>query len=149
VFKLHAFLADAAQVVGGKLYVLGGGWSWIQPGAPFALCGKIDIPWHAGTDWHRLRLELIDGDGEPVRAQQSPDSELEPVVIQPPAYRATIGPQVKPGTALDWPFAVMIGPGLPLEPGSLYEWRISINGETKDGWTLPFTTPPAPLANVA
>lgn len=75
MFKLDAFLADAAQVVGGKLYVLGGGWSVIQPGAPFAICGKVGIPWHQGTDHHKLVLELVDGDGDPVLAPREPDGE--------------------------------------------------------------------------
>jgi hypothetical protein len=30
---------------------------------PFVVCGKIDIPWHEATDWHTLRLELVDFDG--------------------------------------------------------------------------------------
>jgi hypothetical protein len=149
VFKVSAFLADAAQVMGGKLYVLGGGWSVIVPRAPFAVCGKIDIPWSRGTDWHNLRLELVDGDGQPVMIPQG-DGERKPLpAFTPPRYRATIPPHVKPGTPLDWPFVLTIGPGLPLEPGSLYEWRITINGHTQDGWNLPFYTAPKPLAEAA
>jgi hypothetical protein len=55
-------------------------------------------------------------------------------------YRAPIAPHVKPGTSRDWPFAVNVGPGLPLQPGEIYVWRISINGKSEDGWTLPFST---------
>jgi hypothetical protein len=148
VFKVSAFLADAAQVMGGKLYVLGGGWSWIVAGAPFVVCGKIDIPWHRGTDWHTLRLELVDGDGQTVSVPQG-DDEPRPLMFDLPPYRATIGPQVKPGTPLDWPFVLTIGPGLPLEAGSLYEWRITVNGDAQDGWNLPFYTAPKPLAEAA
>jgi hypothetical protein len=141
-------LADAAQVVDGKLYVLGGGWSTIVPGGPFAVCGIIDIPWHQGTDWHSLRLELIDGDGEAV-CVPAEDGEPQPLVVDPPKYRATIAPHVKPGTSLGWPFAMNVSPGLPLEPAAIYEWRISIDGKSEEGWTLPFSTaaqPPMPQA---
>jgi hypothetical protein len=38
-------LADAAQAAGGKLYILGGGWSITStPTPPAALAIKIDIP---------------------------------------------------------------------------------------------------------
>jgi hypothetical protein len=138
VFKVNLMLADAAQVANGKLYVLGGGWSMIVPGGPFAVCGIIDIPWHQGTDWHTLKLELIDGDGEAVMVQ-TPDGGEQPLVAEPPRYRPTIGPHVKPGASLGWPFAVNVGPGLPLEPGAIYEWRLTIDGKQEEGWTLPFS----------
>ncbi|HSD10643.1 MAG TPA: hypothetical protein VLF14_06650 [Candidatus Binatia bacterium] len=85
----------------------------------------------------------------PVMVRQAPDREPEPITFEPPKYRPTITPNVKPGTPLDWTFAVNVGPGLPLQPGWLYEWRVGINGESQEGWSLPFTTAPAPLANVA
>jgi hypothetical protein len=150
VYKMNLMLADSAQVVGGKLFVLGGGWSMIVSGSPFAVCGIIDIPWHQGTDWHTLRLELIDGDGEPVCLPSDGESEPKPLVIDLPPYRPTIGPHVKPGTALTWPFAVNVSPGMPLQPQSIYEWRLSIDGKNEEGWTLPFSTLPSqPLPQAA
>jgi hypothetical protein len=142
VFNINMLLADAAQVAGGKLFILGGGWSSITPGTPFAVCGKIDIPWHQGTDWHTLRLELIDGDGNPFLVPMGDSEEPEPLVFELPPYRSPIGPHVKPGTSLDWPFAVNIGPGLPLLAATMYEWRITINGKSEEGWSLPFSTFP-------
>ena len=38
-------LADSAQAVGGKLYILGGGWSRSAGAAPFAIAAKIEVPW--------------------------------------------------------------------------------------------------------
>ena len=44
--KVTMLLADVAQAVAGKLYVLGGGWSMMGSGpTPSALAVKIDIPW--------------------------------------------------------------------------------------------------------
>jgi Family of unknown function (DUF6941) len=142
VYKVNLMLADSAQVADGKLYVLGGGWSIIVPGSPFAVCGIIDIPWHQGTEWHSLRLELIDGDGEPLRVPVEGQDEPQTLVIDAPPYRPTIGPHVKPGTSLGWPFAVNVSPGLPLRPGAIYEWRLSIDGKNEEGWVLPFSTLP-------
>jgi hypothetical protein len=148
VFTLNAFLADAAQVADGKLSVLGGGWSYIVPGGPFAVCGIIGIPWHLGTDWHHLRLELVDGDGHAVTTPGENGTD-EPFVISYPPYRPIIGTHVKPGTSLGWPFAMNVAPGLPLETGSVYEWRFTIDEKTQEGWTLPFATFPAPIAEAA
>ena len=44
---------------------------------------------------------------------------------------------LKPGTPLDFPVAVNSTP-LPLEPGR-YEWRLTIDGGSREDWTLPFT----------
>jgi len=46
-------------------------------------------------------------------------------------------PGLKPGTPLDFPVAVNSTP-LPLEPGR-YEWRLTIDGATREDWTMPFT----------
>ena len=46
-------------------------------------------------------------------------------------------PGLKPGTPLDFPVAVNSTP-LPLEPGR-YEWRLTIDGASREDWTLPFT----------
>ena len=43
----------------------------------------------------------------------------------------------KPGTALDFVVAINIQP-LPLEPGRQYAWRLTIDGEGRDDWRLPF-----------
>ena len=145
---VRALLADSAFVYEGKLSILGGGWSNIVAGAPFAVCGKIDIPWHQGTDAHTLRLELLDGDGQPVCVQADDGSET-PIVVELPPYQAATPPNVKPGTALDWPFALNVSAGTPLLPGEMYVWKVSINGETQDDWTLAFSTYPAPLADAA
>ena len=46
---------------------------------------------------------------------------------------------VKPGTPLDVPFAMNLGP-LMIAPGARYEWRLTINGEEHEDWRLAFTT---------
>ena len=60
-------LADAAQAVDNKLYILGGGWSVTGPEpAPSAIALKIDVPWDQTNVRHRWELALLDEDGAPV-----------------------------------------------------------------------------------
>ena len=64
-------LADAAQEVGGKLYILGGGWSVTGPmPTPMAIALKIEVPWDRTNEKHELLLELLDEDGNPVRVPE-------------------------------------------------------------------------------
>jgi hypothetical protein len=138
--KVTLLLADAAEAVNGKLYILGGGWSVIGPDpAPMAIAIKIEVPWDQGNDVHKLQLRLVDADGQPVLAE-GPDEEV-PVVLD--ADFETGRPAgVKPGTPLDLTMAVTIGP-LPLESNARYEWRLSIDGQEDDEWRVAFSTRPA------
>lgn len=129
-------LADAAQSVGGKLYVLGGGWSVTGPQPQSsAIALYIKVPWDRANTRHQMLLELLDLDGEPVLidtpvGQQALRLENEFEIGRPPG--------IKPGTALDMALALTIG-ALPLTPGGAYVWRLSIDGETREHWSLPFS----------
>ncbi len=66
--KVTMLLADAAQAVEGKLYILGGGWSITGPDpTPMAIALKIEVPWNDSNTPHHLHLVLCDEDGRPVR----------------------------------------------------------------------------------
>jgi uncharacterized protein DUF6941 len=139
--KVTLLLADSAQAVGNKLYILGGGWSAVTVGAPFAVAVKVEVPWIQGSDPHTLRLDLLDIDGYPVCARSPSDDvgENAPIVVERTLETATPA-GLKPGTPLDAVVAIDLGPGLPLKPGSRYEWRLSIDGRTEDGWYVAFST---------
>jgi hypothetical protein len=78
--KVTMMLADAAQEVGGKLYVLGGGWSITGPEpVPMAIALKLEVPWDRTNLQHSLLLELLDEDGEPVLV---PGQDGEEVALQ-------------------------------------------------------------------
>ena len=120
--KVNLLLADSAQVVGGKLYLLGGGWSAIGPDpTPFAFAMLIEVPWNEANQRFRFKLELLSEDGQPV-AMPTPQGE-QPLV-------------------LDGAFEVGRPPQLPLEPDRVYAWRLSIDDETEDDWRRTFTTRP-------
>jgi len=129
-------LADAAQAVDGKLYVLGGGWSVTGPDpTPQAIALKIDVPWDQANRPHVWRLELVDADGEPVEFEEAGAVRLEQ------EFELGRPPGVKPGTSLDFVLAINVPP-LPLEPGKQYAWTLTIDGEAEDDWRLPFTVRP-------
>jgi hypothetical protein len=125
-------LADSAQAVDGKLYILGGGWSVTGPQpAPTAIALKIDVPWDRANTRHKWRLELVDADGEQVEIPEAGAVELEQ------EFEVGRPPGVKPGTSLDFVVAINVPP-LPLETGRQYSWQLTIDGKGRDDWRLPF-----------
>lgn len=129
-------LADAAQTVGGKLYILGGGWSITGPQAtPMAIAIKIEVPWTDANRVHQLKLSLLDEDEQPVMKPTQEDNEPYEVTA---SFEVGRPPGLRPGTPLDVPLAINIGP-LSLEPGQRYTWRCYINDATKDDWRVSFS----------
>jgi hypothetical protein len=118
-------LCDAAQSVGGKLYVLGGGWSQMGPQAPpggfaMALAIKLNVPWDRANEQFHLRAMLVTADGQPVDFGGGPvqaDGQLE--VGRPVGLR--------PGTPLDSTLALNFS-GLALQPGG-YVWELEVGGQ--------------------
>ena len=144
--KVTILLADSAQAVGGKLYILGGGWSVTGPGpTPSALAIKIEVPWDRANQRSELLIALLDADGHPVKIPtQTGDMPLE----LKSQFEVGRPPGIVPGTPLDVTIAVNIGP-LPLQAGQRYTWRCTINGETHEDWQVAFSTreqpPPPPI----
>jgi hypothetical protein len=137
--RLTMLLADSAQAVSGKLYVLGGGWSVTGPApTPSALAIKIDVPWDEGNKKHRFRLTLVDGDGQPVMVPTA----VAPMPVEVGGeFEAGRPVGLKPGTPLDVVLALNIGP-LTLQPDSRYVWRMWIDDQTREDWEVSFSTRP-------
>ena len=134
-------LADAAQAINGKLYILGGGWSIRDAAAsPMAIAIKIEVPWTDSNTRHRLRLTLIDEDGQPVMVSM-PSGE-QPVEINS-VFEVGRPPGLKAGTPLDFALGINIS-ALPLRPDTRYAWHCYINDKTEESWQVSFCTRPAP-----
>ncbi len=115
-------LADGAQAVGGKLYMLGGGWTHVfvpqfpgPPIAPFAIALGLTVPYHLTNRRFGFVLELTDADG--TRIGDLLSGELEQG--RPPGLRA--------GTSQPILIAVNARPEFP-EPGR-YSFNASIDGQ--------------------
>jgi hypothetical protein len=133
-------LADSAQEIGGKLYILGGGWSLTGPDpTPSALAIKFEVPWDRANHPYEVELELVDADGEPVTVD-TPDG-TQPLKIGA-KLEAGRPPGLKLGSPLDAAMAINFGP-LPLKPDTRYEWRLTIDGKHEEGWSVAFSTRPA------
>lgn len=138
--KLTMLLADAAEAVNGKLYILGGGWSITGPDpAPSAIAIKVEVPWDQANTRHQLTLELFDEDGRQVMV---PTQLGDKPVVLSTKFEVGRPAGLKHGTPLDLSLALNLGP-LPLPPGGRYEWRCSIDDRSEDGWTVSFSTRPA------
>jgi hypothetical protein len=136
-FQVTMMLADSAQALDNKLYILGGGWSITGPEpSPSAIALQIKVPWTETNRQHRMRIELLDPDSQPV-AFDSPVGR-QPLILQS-EFEVGRPAGMKPGSPIEIALAINIGP-LPLEPDSRYEWRLHIDDDTREEWTLPFST---------
>lgn len=130
-------LADHAAAAEGKLYINGGGWSVTGPvPAPSAIAILIQVPWDQTNMHHQLRLELVDADGQPVMVE-GPEGE-QPLFVEA-GFEVGRPPGIRPGTPLDVPLALNLGP-MPLPPGGRFTWQLYIDGETREEWYLSFST---------
>ncbi|HUZ29061.1 MAG TPA: hypothetical protein VMU90_07455 [Solirubrobacteraceae bacterium] len=117
-------LCDAAQETGGKLYIIGAGWSaLLEPDTPTtqALAVVLHIEWTEANSRHPIEIELHTDDGE----------VWEPAEGQPLRMTTEVEvgrpPGVKPGTELNAPLAATFN-GLVLPSGG-YVWILR-TGET-------------------
>lgn len=137
--KVTMMLADSAQAVDGKLFILGGGWSVTGPDpSPFALAVKIEVPWDQTNLKHGFKLQLVDSDGNDVMAETP--TGPEPIKVEA-GFEVGRPAGLKPGTPIDVPIAFNFAP-IPLAPGSRFEWRLEIDGESSADWTVAFSTRP-------
>lgn len=102
--RVTMLLADSAQAVNGKLYILGGGWDIIGSApTPTAVALRIVVPWNESNMKHRWRLQLQDADGKGVKAGEKPiefNGKFE--VGRPPGHT--------PGTPIAFPLAINLAP---------------------------------------
>jgi hypothetical protein len=139
--KVTLLLADAAEAINGKLYILGGGWSIRDASAtPMAIAIKIEVPWTDSNTRHRLRLALFDEDAQPVKVTMPTGDR--PVEINS-VFEVGRPPGLKPGTPLDFALAINIS-ALTLRPDTRYVWHCYINDKTEEGWQVSFCTRPEP-----
>ncbi len=137
--NVTALLCDSAQVApDGKLYILGGGWaiSW-APDQPLkmSLAIMVAVPWNSANQRHKLQIDLLTGDSEPVPTPtgESVRAEGDLEVGRPPG--------MKPGSDLNACIAIPFD-GLIL-PASDYVWIIQING--KEEARIPFRVDNMPM----
>ena len=81
-------LADAAEVVGGKLYLMGGGWDRLtvhsQPAKKnLAIALALRVPWHETNRQHAFQIDMTDEDGAQVVSVNGATEVGRPAGIPP------------------------------------------------------------------
>jgi hypothetical protein len=138
--KVTMMLCDFAEASGGKLYIVGGGWSIKGHDTPMGLALKIEVPWSEANRKHSLKLNLRTNDGQPVLL----DTPMGPQALELDAgFEVGRPPGLREGTPLDYPLAINMGP-LPLPPDTRMEWRLTINEKSEPDWYVSFVTAPGP-----
>jgi hypothetical protein len=123
--EVTMLLCDAADEVGGKLYVMGGGWTHtgaVNEPTSMALALVISVPWDETNKEHQLKTVLITADGETVIQDGR-------AVASEGTFEMGRPPRVKQGSALNVPLAFSYH-GLTLKQGG-YVWEVRINGDAK------------------
>ena len=152
--KVGFLLADYASAdASGKLNVVGGLVSFLggtqggQAGAiiqsaPFTTVIQVQVPRRYGGQTYALTVELYDITTGQLQQLPTPDGNLEPFRAQ---QAVTVQPvQLPPGLAV--PEDSYIGhtmvmnflAGMPLAAGHSFEWKVSIDGHTRAGWSTRF-----------
>jgi hypothetical protein len=123
------FLADKAETLNGKLYVMGGGWDRIFmpqiPGPlpiPISVAISIVVPWNLTNRRFKFALELTDADSN--RLPLTPEQEVFSV-----DFETGRPPGLKPGSPQRTVLTVTLNPGLQFEKEGRYSFHGTIDGE--------------------
>jgi hypothetical protein len=130
-------LCDAAQVVGGKLYMLGGGWTRVNaPNRPInmSLAIIVHVPWSLANERMRLEVGLRDDDGDPVLIGGRAISSTGTIEVGRPAG-------LKAGERINVPMAMNFN-NVHLGPGG-YVWECLIEDRSVARWPFRVHEPRA------
>jgi hypothetical protein len=121
--KVTMLLCDFAEEVGGKLYIMGGGWTQLKrPRVATTMCLAVNlaIPSEEAEAVHKLKVELVTSNDELVTQEGSAVRVVGDLHAERDA--ATTASGALPG---DSNFVLRFD-GLSLDPG-LYSWRLDID----------------------
>lgn len=118
--KIFMLLADAAQEVNGKLFILGGGWDvGSSPMPTMSVAIKAEIPWTSTNKKLDWSLKLVNEDGTVMTDENGnvigTSGQFE--VGRPPGHQE--------GAPISFPMALNIN-NLVLAAGR-YEWQLEID----------------------
>jgi hypothetical protein len=125
-------LCDFAEEAGGKLYIMGAGWSRLKrPRVPTTMClaVKLTIPWEESAAAHKLKAELVTSENEVVTREGRPVRVTGEIGSHPDSDALETR-----DVPLDINFALRFE-GLALDSGR-YAWRLEVDDHELA--TVPF-----------
>lgn len=131
--QLDAILCNHAEAVNNLLYIAGGGveMAYVSPGInpPYqvnlGIGIMVTVPWQQTNQQHKVDIELLTEDGEPVRTQIGPDA------VAPVQGQLVFNIGRPPGLIVGDDQHVCLAanlPGLPIPAFGKYEFVIRIDG---------------------
>lgn len=120
----YLILADSAEALNGKLYLMGGGWDSVtvtdiaRP-VPIAIACGINVPWSETDNAHELSLAITDQDGKEVapRLQAS--------------FKTGRSPNLERGHPAHVPFAIKAELVFPVAGTYVISATVDDNAETR------------------
>lgn len=129
---LQVLMAAHAEKVGREIVANGVGANIMTGQRPTSLIFIFDATGPDIGKQHRLRMDLVDADGESV---MRPDG-TGPLVQGDLKFQVTSDSEAPDGVPVRSTHVQQIPP-LKLEPGH-YQWRVWINNDTEESWAADF-----------
>lgn len=151
--SLSLVMADyAAADQLGKLHVVGGGLQVVNRDhakgttAAFALVVSLTFPPELFQEQYAFEVVLEETSGAPVELGTTPAGSAANVmrfgqtltVEEPNLGRSGVPRRALPARAN---VVLYFNTGLPIPAGRVLVWRVKLDGESRDSWTLPFFVP--------
>jgi hypothetical protein len=142
--KVMVTLAQFAQALpNGIVNIMGGGLTAIPSNLPVIfIAGTVQFGWGAIGTPHIIRFDLFDADGTAVTNDNG-----DPVFVQAEA-NVSPAPGIPFGTPLTVPLAIGITQ-LKLVPSTRYEFKLTIDDDTHEDWSLGFVVMPEAQSKAA
>lgn len=145
---VDAFLADSANAIQGRLYVLGAGWNTIWAATFPAIHPRVAIgilvrvPWTETNTMHRIAVRLDTEDGQAVQLGVVAGPQGQPVPVMQLGGQFNVGrpPVLVQGDEQTVALAMDVNQ-IPFEGPGMYNWVISIDDEPVK--RLPMRVAPA------
>jgi hypothetical protein len=150
--RIDALLCNHAEAVNNLLYLSGGGINVVNvpPGAPppypsaVGIGIQVTVPWTQTNQQHRLTLEIVGEDGQPMQVPAGPDA-FEPVGLEI-AFNVGRPPHLHAGDDQMIALAANLA-GIPFPALGKYIFQLRIDGDPVPH-TLPLRVMLAPGAQV-
>jgi hypothetical protein len=129
--RITAMLADSAEAVNGKLYLLGGGWDTLAVTHLPTVQSRVAVAVLVRTGWndtdepHQLTLHLETEDGDRVPLARGGDAPIDTLAARITTHRS---PLIRPGDDQNAPLTFTIN-DLVLDRVGGFSWVITVDGE--------------------